>query len=544
MGKGEIVSHISGGQYNVTLKYDRHRITEEIARLTTQIADLAVIIAGMEEGQDKDNLTLRKTSLEKRKALLIDTLITDPTLPVWCTDLTEDLTGIVGTVEVPGERGTVLIQPGYDGNAAYNSTRDGQLQKPAANTAAGTFWNAAMLAGWQKWRPTYRFGEITAISGDTCDVRLEQATSSAQNLNINQTATLSSVTIEYMGQGGAPFSVNDNVVVKFENQDWNSPKVIGFKDNPKSTLYTTRFMAVGAGGDIYMHENSVWSKVADGNGTPLSTKFTSSKWGLPSGLHWFTWSVSYDAGTYTWILYHLNKTTYEWDYFDEWEYDGDDDDVDSYWDLDSLLYTANGIACAAYLTNAGRYVVKLWDGGSIKEWLVPIGGGEWGLYKGELIYNAFRDSLPFGVGTRAGFNFGWFPWTGLKRKISFFDGSSVNEHDLPGYRVWSTRFGRGVVYCRSSASNESCVINEWRTHDPGPYPLFDNRYMDYPHNDNSIAYIVGGDDVPEADRYKIYQIPLSGTNFHALAFEDGTQVGAAFPDGSPRGLRVIDEGLE
>lgn len=233
MGKGTINSHISGGQYDVTLNYDRHRITQEIARLTDQIADLAVVIAGMDPGSKKDILTLRKTSLEKRKAYLIANLSTDPSLTAWCADLTEDLTGIVGTVEVPGERGTVLIQPGYDGNAAYDAARDGQLQKLAANTPAGTFWNAAMLPGWQKWKPTYRFGTITAISGDTCDITLEVAKSSAQNLNINQAATLSGVAIEYMACNGSAFEVGDSVLIKFEGQDWASPKVVGFKESPQ-----------------------------------------------------------------------------------------------------------------------------------------------------------------------------------------------------------------------------------------------------------------------------------------------------------------------
>lgn len=41
------------------------------------------------------------------------------------------------------------------------------------------------------------------------------------------------VPIEYMNCGSSVFVVGDTVIVEFENFNWNSPKVIGFKDNPK-----------------------------------------------------------------------------------------------------------------------------------------------------------------------------------------------------------------------------------------------------------------------------------------------------------------------
>ena len=233
MGKGQIVSGGSGGEYQVKLLIDRRRISDEQFGLTKRQADLTATLAGMDEGTDKDKKTLQRTALEVRERLIQGDVPPDPTVAAWCADLTEDLSGIVGTIEVPGERGTVLIQPGYDGNAAFDSDRDGQLQSSWAGTPESVFFNWALRPGWQKWKPTYRFGTITSITGDNCNVRLLNAQSSDQGLPLNQTTTLSSVPIEYMNCNGDAFSKGDEVLVKFEGQDWSNPKVIGFKDNPQ-----------------------------------------------------------------------------------------------------------------------------------------------------------------------------------------------------------------------------------------------------------------------------------------------------------------------
>ncbi len=81
--------------------------------------------------------------------------------------------------------------------------------------------------------PTYRYGTITWISGDDCNVTLEAATSSQQAIDVNQGTNLSNVPIEYMTCNGAAFAVDDVVLIEFINQDFTTPKVIGFKSNPQ-----------------------------------------------------------------------------------------------------------------------------------------------------------------------------------------------------------------------------------------------------------------------------------------------------------------------
>jgi len=295
MGKGEIISGGTDGQYQVKVIFDKTNYDTLIATLNARIPELTAQISNLESeidilefkldeaisnvnfytalkaGQNpgtpwyefysrelerftdlKNKYTkeknikerdlkikqLEKKSLEKRLEYIEDNFPDDETLSAWCADLTEDLSGNIGTIEVPGERGVVLIQPGHEDNAAYDVSRDGQLQPLIAANPYQTFYNLAMFPGWQKWKPTFRFGTITSIDSenDKADVTLDNANSSQQNLGINQTNTLTDVPVEYMQCNSAAFEVDDEVVVKFE-YDWTTPKVIGFKDNPKTCYY-------------------------------------------------------------------------------------------------------------------------------------------------------------------------------------------------------------------------------------------------------------------------------------------------------------------
>ena len=173
----------------------------------------------------------RKTQLTKDKATWVALVLTE-TVPAWCADLTEDASGQVATVEVPGENKLVLIAPA----APSPGPTDGLLTAREVQSPAQVFWNAAVLPGWQKWRPTYRTGTITAldVEADTASVTLDAATSSAQNLNVNQATNLVDVPVEYMTCNASAFEIGDACLVQFVGQDQATPKVVGFKDHPKS----------------------------------------------------------------------------------------------------------------------------------------------------------------------------------------------------------------------------------------------------------------------------------------------------------------------
>jgi hypothetical protein len=192
MGKGLITSETGSGKYTVDLVYaGRSRVNGWISDLTAKISALETAIAAMDEGLEKTIAQLRVQSFTKKKQYYETKMPADRSQTLWCADLTEGLTGDVGTIEVPGERHAgVNIQPGYDDNAIYDPARDGQLLPAIATSADAAYFNRALLPGWQKHQPTFRYGTIVADSidfdNDTCDVCLDPSYSSQQNLDVNQ----------------------------------------------------------------------------------------------------------------------------------------------------------------------------------------------------------------------------------------------------------------------------------------------------------------------------------------------------------------------
>jgi hypothetical protein len=177
-----------------------------------------------------DALVDEQTKLQKDKAYW-EGLQLESTLQAWCADYTENGSGEVATMEIPGENQIVLIKPG----APAGNTVDGVLRAREVQSPEQVFFNAAILPGWQKWKPTYRRGTITALDTNTnrASVALDNDTSSAQGLDINQTPALTNVPVRYMTCHAAAFNVGDRCVVRFGGMDWASPEVVGFVDNPK-----------------------------------------------------------------------------------------------------------------------------------------------------------------------------------------------------------------------------------------------------------------------------------------------------------------------
>ena len=126
-------------------------------------------------------LTLSKLSLQKEKAMIEAAIASEVRPEIWCTDLSEALSGTVGTIEIDGEKKQVIIMPG--GKRGL-----GILHPAAASTPSGVFVNWAKLAWWQKVRPTYRIGEILEVYEETdkADVLIYPAFSSVQCLPINK----------------------------------------------------------------------------------------------------------------------------------------------------------------------------------------------------------------------------------------------------------------------------------------------------------------------------------------------------------------------
>jgi len=285
VGKAKIVSGGSGGKYNIELVFDTARATARVAAITKRLEELPGLITAQEvivnnarvkADSDEYDLTqvitafnagtktfsdiqsstetmvksegewtaatkllaslkLETTSLTMEKDRL-ENLMTEVLLDdIWCADLTENLAAgaSVGTVELNGELcDDPIIMPG-------GTTGKGQLQPTFSGTPAGTFFNWALLPWWQKRRPTYRAGVITAIDyeADTCSVTLLDAKSSelGQGLDINEEDLdgWTDVPIVYLTCNSQAFAVGDDVLVELVDQDWDKPRVIGFIHDPK-----------------------------------------------------------------------------------------------------------------------------------------------------------------------------------------------------------------------------------------------------------------------------------------------------------------------
>ena len=164
-----------------------------------------------------------------------ESIVVEFDLAAWCADYTPDASGVVGSLEVPGEfgpDGTVLVLAPREVPPTLPA---GQVVAREAQTGAQAYLNAAILPGWQRHMPTYRAGVITNLDkeADTATVSLDAARSSAQDLQINQAGTLYDVPVRYMTCNAGAFEEDDHVVVEFQEQDWTQPVVIGFVERPR-----------------------------------------------------------------------------------------------------------------------------------------------------------------------------------------------------------------------------------------------------------------------------------------------------------------------
>jgi hypothetical protein len=201
----------------------------------------AVLEAALKRDRLRTQQSTKELLLASDRALIerINALPPLREIQAWCADYTDDLSCEVATAEVPGEIGKVIIKPGAVNEAngltgnEWSPVNDGAIQPALSSTPAGAFYNLAMFPGWQKWRPTYRIGTITALEGSTCRVSIDSETSSQQGLNVNAQTVYDSVPILYMECNGSVFSEGDRVLVAFAG-NIDTPVVVGFEKEPRA----------------------------------------------------------------------------------------------------------------------------------------------------------------------------------------------------------------------------------------------------------------------------------------------------------------------
>jgi len=281
MGKGIIITNHGEGLYTITLDYDTSRVDAEKLRLEFEIDQLNDLINDVNNdiigATDPDEITrlnrqksayLIKKAAKQRRIDTINKYKPNETkqYDVWCCDYALNLNNNIGTIEVPGELVNLNIQPGYNNNAVYDQDRDGQLQTTFCGTPASTFYNYAMMPGWQKWMPTFRYATLTNLSLDYCTITLDHVTSSAQGLYINAQTTYDLVSIKYMDCNGEAFQEKDRVVAEFLGQDFENPQVIGFIDHPRPCHTYLARVIFGGSCFIWDIRNGDFYSINDDNG--------------------------------------------------------------------------------------------------------------------------------------------------------------------------------------------------------------------------------------------------------------------------------------
>lgn len=217
------------GELSGATEEEANQIVKDHA--TTQEDHIKALVEHNTALSNRNAMSFNAKQLEKALTAWKALVLTE-TRQAWCADLTEDATGYVKTLEIPGESDLILIAPG--GPAPVLAT-SGYLRSRALMSPWQAFFNAAVLPGWQKFKPTYRWGTITDLDADTdtATVELAVARSSAQRLLVNQSNTLTNIPVVYLNCNAAAFDVGDRAIVEFQGQDWSAPRVIGFVDNPR-----------------------------------------------------------------------------------------------------------------------------------------------------------------------------------------------------------------------------------------------------------------------------------------------------------------------
>jgi len=324
MGRGEIISGGDGGRYLVRLLYATERIEADLSAMAGRIVDLSAQIAAEPEGDRKNLMRLSLATLQKsRAALYSQSLLMARTASAWCADRSENLSGEVALVEFPGFRSEVQIRPGYEDGAAWAEADHGRVNRPFNLSAASAVLHMALLPGWEKWFPTYRHATILAIdrAANTADLLLSQSKSLAQGLDVNQAGHLLRVPVSYMSCNAGAFSLGDEVLVEFVDQDWSAPRVIGFRKEPRAcgfVLHLTRGDGTPADSDMA----SVNVQVYDADANPLDVTKT---WDADLGAWLVTLDnqADYELGRY-WVRYSCTaglttqyplryKTADQWD---------------------------------------------------------------------------------------------------------------------------------------------------------------------------------------------------------------------------------------
>jgi len=198
MGKAEIIEDLGSGHYTIKRVYSgRDAVESKVNAIGNRITVLQKKYSSMPSETEADILEkhivkLQISSLQIQAKYFQNNFPEDFEVDAYCADHTEELSGEVGTIDIPGEMTPIVnIRPGYpavDEPAVFNAERDGEFWPSIAVGPWTCFLSKCILPGWQKWKPLHRLAWIVSINDedDTCSIVIQPTVSSQQNLSVNQ----------------------------------------------------------------------------------------------------------------------------------------------------------------------------------------------------------------------------------------------------------------------------------------------------------------------------------------------------------------------
>lgn len=269
------------------IKQQREQARKDLAAKTREVSSTLATYQA-----NKAILERRKLERENYRTRLatLQAVETERTVSAWCADFTENATGDVVTIEVPGEPKDVLVAPG---GAKPNPTT-GILLTREAMSPEQAFYNAAILPGWQKWRPLYAFATIDSLdtATDTAAITFIAAESSAEALDVTPGATMQDVPVRYMTCNSAAFEDGDEVVVQFPTQRLESARVIGFRREPRPCSWNAYYGTMD-GATMYIDAPAV----AGERYFAAAASAYVAQWRIGSAGGWETLALASSSGT-------------------------------------------------------------------------------------------------------------------------------------------------------------------------------------------------------------------------------------------------------
>lgn len=188
----------------------------------------------------------------------------NPTQTIWCADysINYEVGNEVGLIAIAGcdKWNGWNMQPGFNRKALYDAGRDNKLHHtyPGFNLPWSYIWYIISHPGMQRWRPTTRHAVIISFENPIlldyvdvdldndlqCYVRYLPAYSGPDKTLVNKyPEDQHNVPVRYMSCNHNAFDEGDEVLVEFtslysgypkrDQEEWDRPTIIGFKENPQ-----------------------------------------------------------------------------------------------------------------------------------------------------------------------------------------------------------------------------------------------------------------------------------------------------------------------